>query len=304
MSHIAPPTPAGWYPDTEQPGNERYWDGTRWTDARRPLAMPQPYAPPLPPRAPGAGLATASLVLGIIGAVFAFIPGVTGLGIVLGLLAAILGGIALMRKTPARPRGVAGSILGSAAFIVAIIMSFVYAFAGAGAAVDAIDDAANVTNPPAVSAPPAAEPTPEKAAEEPAAPVEPAGPTVGVPFEVQQNDGVAKITIVSASYGPTTGGDFDLPADNGGYLILNVLWETAEGVSSSNPLYISAKDANGVRGDIAIVIPQSLGSGDIPVGDKTVGNVGFDIGPGPYTVVVTDQLLQEEARLTVNADNR
>jgi uncharacterized protein (AIM24 family) len=29
-------TPAGWYP--EQPGYERYWDGSAWTDERRPVA--------------------------------------------------------------------------------------------------------------------------------------------------------------------------------------------------------------------------------------------------------------------------
>lgn len=39
--------PAGWYPDTEQPGNERWWDGSTWTDARRPVLA----APPAPPAA-------------------------------------------------------------------------------------------------------------------------------------------------------------------------------------------------------------------------------------------------------------
>ncbi len=28
--------PAGWYPDTQQEGNERYWDGQQWTEQRRP----------------------------------------------------------------------------------------------------------------------------------------------------------------------------------------------------------------------------------------------------------------------------
>jgi len=25
-------TPAGWYDDPEQPGQQRYWDGTAWTE--------------------------------------------------------------------------------------------------------------------------------------------------------------------------------------------------------------------------------------------------------------------------------
>jgi uncharacterized RDD family membrane protein YckC len=28
-----PSTPAGWYPDPQQPGQQRYWDGTTWTDS-------------------------------------------------------------------------------------------------------------------------------------------------------------------------------------------------------------------------------------------------------------------------------
>jgi hypothetical protein len=28
-------TPAGWYPDTQATGGERYWDGEQWTPQRR-----------------------------------------------------------------------------------------------------------------------------------------------------------------------------------------------------------------------------------------------------------------------------
>src|SRR3954463_9604091 len=32
--------PAGWYPDSEQPGNERWWDGYQWSEHRRPSGDP------------------------------------------------------------------------------------------------------------------------------------------------------------------------------------------------------------------------------------------------------------------------
>src|SRR3954452_19944965 len=30
-------TPAGWFPDPEDPSQQRYWDGTAWTDHRAPI---------------------------------------------------------------------------------------------------------------------------------------------------------------------------------------------------------------------------------------------------------------------------
>lgn len=32
---------AGWYPDANDPGQEQYWDGAQWTDARRPRGAPK-----------------------------------------------------------------------------------------------------------------------------------------------------------------------------------------------------------------------------------------------------------------------
>lgn len=39
-------TPAGWYPDTAAPGNERFWDGAQWTEQTRPVAPPTSTLPP------------------------------------------------------------------------------------------------------------------------------------------------------------------------------------------------------------------------------------------------------------------
>lgn len=36
-SNAGPPA-AGWYPDPQQPGQQRYWDGNAWTEHRAPSA--------------------------------------------------------------------------------------------------------------------------------------------------------------------------------------------------------------------------------------------------------------------------
>ncbi len=38
MSEAGGNPPAGWYPDSSQPGTQRYWDGAQWTEHTAPLA--------------------------------------------------------------------------------------------------------------------------------------------------------------------------------------------------------------------------------------------------------------------------
>jgi Protein of unknown function (DUF2510)/Domain of unknown function (DUF4352) len=49
-----PPTPAGWYPDPDGSGGQRYWDGSAWTEHHSPAAhaTPEPSAPPAPAEPP------------------------------------------------------------------------------------------------------------------------------------------------------------------------------------------------------------------------------------------------------------
>jgi uncharacterized RDD family membrane protein YckC len=38
-------TPAGWYPDPQNPAQQRYWDGAAWSEATQPVAGGAPPAP-------------------------------------------------------------------------------------------------------------------------------------------------------------------------------------------------------------------------------------------------------------------
>ncbi|BBE22601.1 hypothetical protein MN0502_14840 [Arthrobacter sp. MN05-02] len=89
------------------------------------------------------------------------------------------------------------------------------------------------------------------------------------------------------------------PAKNGSYLLLDVLWETEAGETSSNPFYFSAKDAEGRSADLDMLADGQLGSGPVLPGDKSREFIAFDIALGPVTVSITDPLMQEAARIEI-----
>ncbi|AOT05741.1 DUF4352 domain-containing protein [Arthrobacter sp. U41] len=153
----------------------------------------------------------------------------------------------------------------------------------------------------AAAAAPAATAAPAVAAPAPAASAAPAGPAVGTPFSVKMGNGdVAKITIVSAvRTDAVTTTAFATAAKNGSYLLLDVLWETESGKTSSNPFYFSAKDADGRKADLSLFADNQLGSGDVLPGDKTRGFIAFDIAPGASTVMISTPLMQEAARIQI-----
>lgn len=87
----------------------------------------------------------------------------------------------------------------------------------------------------------------------------------------------------------------------GAHLVLDVFWETTSGETSSNPFYLWAKDANGRKADQDLFVDEQRGFGKILPGDKSRGFIAFDVAAGHITVMVSDPLMQEAARIQVPA---
>lgn len=127
----------------------------------------------------------------------------------------------------------------------------------------------------------------------------PAEGVVGQPFDADLGDGVASITIEKATYStkPIPGQIAD--ADNGGYLVLDVTWETKERTTSPNPLYWTAKDAKGNPHAASLLTQGQLNGRDLAVGQKATGKMAFDVPRGKTVIRIVDASQQKVAQATV-----
>lgn len=73
-------TPAGWYPDSENPGQQRYWDGSAWTEHRHSASGPAPEGggPGTPDNRPWFKKKRFAIPLGVV--VVLFLIGIAGGG--------------------------------------------------------------------------------------------------------------------------------------------------------------------------------------------------------------------------------
>lgn len=128
----------GWFPDPNGRHEHRYFNGRAWTadvadGGQRSIdplgAAPTPVAPPgafppAPPRSERSGLATASLVCGIIGVVIAWMPFLVVGGVVLAILALVFGIRTLRQGTTVggtRGKSIAGIVLGAIGLALAVL---------------------------------------------------------------------------------------------------------------------------------------------------------------------------------------
>jgi hypothetical protein len=122
----APPsTPAGWYPDPEHAGHQRYWDGSAWTEHRSTVQTVHAGGAPNPNPA-----ALAALILGICGFLLTPIPFFIGLflGGIPDILAIIFGIVGLVKAPKVGGRGFALALVG----LILGGLGFLSIFTGAG----------------------------------------------------------------------------------------------------------------------------------------------------------------------------
>lgn len=119
------------------------------SDTQIPQSPPIQAGPPSPARVKGGnGLATAGFVLGLIGLLASWIPVLNIVGLILGLLGAVLAAVGLAKsKSSGTRKGLAtsGLILGGLAVIIAIVINVVF--------VNAVGEAVKTTTDTSVNAP-------------------------------------------------------------------------------------------------------------------------------------------------------
>ena len=151
--------PAGWYPDSETPGQQKWWDGAKWTDQVQAAgggAVAVSVAPPLSPpngvavdsaghtttvitdqvhpvfvsvnqtskRSNGFGVA--ALVIGIIALVGSPIPFLNYTTGPLAFIALVLGIVGIVVKNRPKTAAVAGTIIAAIALILSVILASAY----------------------------------------------------------------------------------------------------------------------------------------------------------------------------------
>jgi len=83
--------------------------------------------------------------------------------------------------------------------------------------------------------------------------------------------------------------DLWTPDDGNVFVVVDVTVENVDRDSAAyNPLYFSIKDSDGFEYTTAIAAPDpTLKSGDLPLGDKTRGNVAFELKEGATGLVMS-----------------
>ena len=147
--------------------------------------------------------------------------------------------------------------------------------------------------------------TQSAAAEDPAATESAPAPSSGNAnsFVVTVSEGnTVKVTVTDSLYVNEIPSMSYMTPNNGGFLLVEVSWETLTGTSSSNSANFAAYDADGKEGERIYLEEGGLPSEmDSPAGQVHSGVVAFDIKNGPTTIEISDDFGDKAATFTLTA---
>lgn len=117
---------------------------------------------------------------------------------------------------------------------------------------------------------------------------------------VKVGDGkTAKVTVRDSAYVteiPTM--DYMKPA-NGGFLLVEVSWESLTGTTFASSTNFDALDADGKKGDLIYMEKGGLPSDEVAAGQTRQGVIAFDIKKGPTTIVINDEFGEKATTFTL-----
>lgn len=121
-------------------------------------------------------------------------------------------------------------------------------------------------------------------------------------FTVDVDDSTkVKVGVVDSLYTNEIPSMSYMKPANGGFLVVEVSWETLTGTSFASSTNFQAFDADGKEGEL-LFLTEDLGSlpmGSVASGEVKQGVIAFDIKNGPTKIVVTDVYGDEAATFTL-----
>lgn len=138
-----------------------------------------------------------------------------------------------------------------------------------------------------------------------AAPAPSPGPSGGPStnsFVVTMSEGnTVRVGVLDSIYTAEIPGMSYLEPKNGGFLAVQVSWETVTGTSFATPSNFSVYDADGKEGEL-VYLDQEVGglqTEEVGAGDSRQGVIAFDVKKGPVKVVVNDDYGDQASSFTV-----
>ncbi|MFF9561806.1 DUF4352 domain-containing protein [Leifsonia sp. NPDC014704] len=253
--------PAGWYPDPEYSGQQRYWDGSAWTVNRAPSGpgTPRDTSRARNDAAEGArpsrdsSLATLALILAIIGFVFGVIPFAAWIAWLLFVPALVLAIRALVKGQAGKGQSISAISVASVGWLIALVVG-IASFGIVGGSTSDAEPAALPTAAHTTAPSPTAAPTPTSAVPSPAPSSPP--PVPGIGQSVASRSGVS-FTVTGVQCGLGTQDDvFGTVTPKGQFCKVDFV--VANG--SSQPQNVSAWDVYGYIGNARYEADTSLGS--------------------------------------------